>query len=194
MAKAASTGKAAHRRSATPHLPAARFRPADVTLAVLPPAERISLRAPAGSVAALVEGARRRPCRKRRRRSATKAGRTALWLGPDEWLVIDEAGKDPLADCAGRQGVAFGGRHLAPQCRHRGHRAGGRGGGQCRLPAGPVARRLPGRRLLAHHPRQGRDRAAAHGGRCIPRRMLAVVLRLCVHVPDGSGEGRGSIG
>ncbi|RWC12915.1 MAG: sarcosine oxidase subunit gamma family protein [Mesorhizobium sp.] len=32
--------------------------------------------------------------------SAAKAGRTALWLGPDEWLVIDEAGKDPLADCA----------------------------------------------------------------------------------------------
>ena len=24
-----------------------------------------------------------------------------LWLGPDEWLVIDEAGNDPLADCAG---------------------------------------------------------------------------------------------
>ncbi|WP_287087666.1 sarcosine oxidase subunit gamma family protein [Mesorhizobium sp.] len=32
--------------------------------------------------------------------SAAKAGRTALWLGPDEWLVIDEVGKDPLADCA----------------------------------------------------------------------------------------------
>ncbi|TIS70296.1 MAG: sarcosine oxidase subunit gamma, partial [Mesorhizobium sp.] len=31
---------------------------------------------------------------------ASKAGRTALWLGPDEWLVIDEVGKDPLADCA----------------------------------------------------------------------------------------------
>jgi sarcosine oxidase subunit gamma len=22
-----------------------------------------------------------------------------LWLGPDEWLLIDEAGNDPLADC-----------------------------------------------------------------------------------------------
>src|SRR4051794_41432238 len=30
-----------------------------------------------------------------------RSGRTSLWLGPDEWLVIDEAGKDPLADCAG---------------------------------------------------------------------------------------------
>ncbi|TIO88344.1 MAG: sarcosine oxidase subunit gamma, partial [Mesorhizobium sp.] len=32
--------------------------------------------------------------------SAAKGGRTALWLGPDEWLVIDDAGNDPLADCA----------------------------------------------------------------------------------------------
>src|SRR5690606_25884910 len=27
-------------------------------------------------------------------------GRMALWLGPDEWLIIDESGRDPLADCA----------------------------------------------------------------------------------------------
>jgi len=26
--------------------------------------------------------------------------RMALWLGPDEWFLIDEAGKDLLADCA----------------------------------------------------------------------------------------------
>ena len=25
---------------------------------------------------------------------------TALWLGPDEWLVIDTGGGDPVADCA----------------------------------------------------------------------------------------------
>ena len=31
--------------------------------------------------------------------SPTRHGRTALWRGPDEWMVIDEAG-DPLADCA----------------------------------------------------------------------------------------------
>ena len=70
-----------------------------VTLAVLPPAQRISLRAPDASVAALSKalgvGLPRKP-----KTSAAKAGRTALWLGPDEWLVIDEVGKDPLADCA----------------------------------------------------------------------------------------------
>jgi sarcosine oxidase subunit gamma len=45
--------------------------------------------------------------------SASTGGRTALWLGPDEWLVIDEAGKDPLADCAGVKAAAFGGGRLA---------------------------------------------------------------------------------
>ncbi|UVK40608.1 sarcosine oxidase subunit gamma [Mesorhizobium sp. AR10] len=70
-----------------------------VKLAVLPPAERISLRAPEASVAALSKalglGLPQKP-----KTSATKAGRTALWLGPDEWLVADEGGKDPLIDCA----------------------------------------------------------------------------------------------
>ena len=68
---------------------------------MLPPAERISLRAPAASVAALSKALGVDPAAEAEDVSATKAGRTALWLGPDEWLVIDEAGKDPLADCAG---------------------------------------------------------------------------------------------
>ncbi|PTE09976.1 sarcosine oxidase subunit gamma [Mesorhizobium helmanticense] len=70
-----------------------------VRLAVLPPAERISLRAPEASVAALAKALGVTLPRKPKT-SASKAGRTALWLGPDEWLIIDEAGKDPLADCA----------------------------------------------------------------------------------------------
>jgi sarcosine oxidase, subunit gamma len=72
------------------------FQAQGVKLSVLPPAERISLRAPAASVAALSKALGvdlpRKP-----KSSAAKDGRTALWLGPDEWLVIDEAGKDPLA-------------------------------------------------------------------------------------------------
>ena len=67
---------------------------------MLPPAERISLRAPEASVAALSK-ALGVTLPKKPKTSASKAGRTALWLGPDEWLVIDEAGNDPLADCAG---------------------------------------------------------------------------------------------
>jgi sarcosine oxidase subunit gamma len=71
-----------------------------VALAVLPPAERVSLRAPAASVAVLSKALGVKLPQKPKS-SAAKAGRTALWLGPDEWLVIDEAGKDPLVDCAG---------------------------------------------------------------------------------------------
>ncbi|TIX05542.1 MAG: sarcosine oxidase subunit gamma family protein, partial [Mesorhizobium sp.] len=66
---------------------------------MLPPAERISLRAPDASVAALSK-ALGVTLPQKPKTSAAKAGRTALWLGPDEWLVIDEVGKDPLADCA----------------------------------------------------------------------------------------------
>lgn len=70
-----------------------------VNLAVLPPAERISLRAPAESIVSLSRALGVTLPRKPKT-SVTKSGRTALWLGPDEWLVIDETGKDPLADCA----------------------------------------------------------------------------------------------
>jgi len=71
-----------------------------VTVSTLPPAERISLRAPAASVAALSK-ALGMTLPVKPKTSASTGGRTALWLGPDEWLVIDESGKDPLADCAG---------------------------------------------------------------------------------------------
>ncbi|MEI9430887.1 sarcosine oxidase subunit gamma [Mesorhizobium sp. Cs1299R1N3] len=99
--------KAAAKTAATAS-PSAERRPAlagrtvsatGVKVEVLPPAQRISLRAPEASVAALSKALGltlpRQP-----KTSASKGGRTALWLGPDEWLVIDEAGKDPLADCA----------------------------------------------------------------------------------------------
>lgn len=76
------------------------FSAKGVKLAVLAPAERISLRAPEGSVAALSK-ALGVTLPKSPKTSATKDGRTALWLGPDEWMVFDEKGKDPLADCAG---------------------------------------------------------------------------------------------
>ena len=100
MAKAAAKKTAA--------TPSAERRPAlagralaatGVKLAVLPPAERISLRAPEASVTALSKALGVSLPRKPKT-STAKAGRTALWLGPDEWLVIDEAAKDPLADCA----------------------------------------------------------------------------------------------
>jgi sarcosine oxidase subunit gamma len=87
---------AAERR---PALAGRQVTAAGVRVSVLPPAERISLRAPAGSVAA-VSKALGIALPGKPKTSAAKNGRTAMWLGPDEWLLIDEAGKDPLADCA----------------------------------------------------------------------------------------------
>jgi sarcosine oxidase, subunit gamma len=100
MAKAASTRAAAGIAARDAALAGRAFSASDVTLAVLPPAERISLRAPAASVAPLSK-ALGVALPQAPKTAVTKDRRSALWLGPDEWLVIDEAGKDPLADCAG---------------------------------------------------------------------------------------------
>jgi len=77
------------------------------------PAGRISLRAGPGEVAAL-STALGVTLPMRPKSSASAAGRTALWLGPDEWLVIDEKGGDLMADCA-RSGVV----HSATDVSHR---------------------------------------------------------------------------
>ena len=96
-----------------PVLAGREFGAKDVRLAVLPPAHRISLRAPAVSVAALSKalGVKLPTAPKS---SASKGTRSALWLGPDEWLVIDEGDSDPLADCAGVKAL-----HSAAGISHR---------------------------------------------------------------------------
>lgn len=70
-----------------------------VRIAVLPPAERMSLRARADTVPVLSK-ALGVTLPQKPKTSAARGGRAALWLGPDEWLVIDESGKSPLLDCA----------------------------------------------------------------------------------------------
>ncbi|RUM97454.1 sarcosine oxidase subunit gamma family protein [Pseudaminobacter arsenicus] len=115
MAKAAAKRSASAAASIERHpaLAGGEVTTAGVRLAVLPPAERISLRAPEASITALTR-ALGVSLPKAPKTSAAKAGRTALWLGPDEWLVIDEAGGDPLADCAGVKGL-----HSAVGISHR---------------------------------------------------------------------------
>jgi len=101
MAKAAARKTAPAASASVERRPALAGRTTSATsvkVEVLPPAERISLRAPEASVAALSK-ALGVTLPKQAKTSASKAGRTALWLGPDEWLVIDEGGNDPLADC-----------------------------------------------------------------------------------------------
>jgi sarcosine oxidase subunit gamma len=75
------------------------FSAAGVKVAVLPPAHRISLRAPAQSVSALSK-ALGLTLPQKPKASATKGTRIAMWLGPDEWLVVDDGAKDPLDACA----------------------------------------------------------------------------------------------
>lgn len=77
------------------------------------PASRISLRAPAESVAAL-SSALHLELPTKPKTSGHAGGRSALWLGPDEWLVIDESGADLVALAASSSSL-----HAATDVSHR---------------------------------------------------------------------------
>ncbi|MHB2263847.1 sarcosine oxidase subunit gamma [Aliihoeflea sp. PC F10.4] len=67
-----------------------------VSITVAPPALRLSLRAPAESVQSLSKAlGLELPVKPKS--SASNGSRHALWLGPDEWLIIDDAGADLVA-------------------------------------------------------------------------------------------------
>ncbi|OHV84682.1 sarcosine oxidase subunit gamma [Rhizobium sp. LCM 4573] len=84
-----------------------------VRLEAAPPVERISLRASADDVPALSR-ALGLDLPMKPKTSATAKGRMALWLGPDEWLVIDD-GKGGLMQAAASSGVT----HSAADVSHR---------------------------------------------------------------------------
>ncbi len=140
---------------------------ASVRLTPAPNASRVALRAPEGSLKAL-SSALGVTIPATPKTSGRKDGRSALWLGPDEWLLIDETGGDLMAALA-KIGAAFGNGCFPPQRRDRRIRSRCRSDDFGRLPAGSVARRLPGRRLHAHAFRQGRDRPVPDGRRHVPR-------------------------
>jgi sarcosine oxidase subunit gamma len=96
MARAANRVATAERRT---KLGERKVKHGSVTVAVLPPAERIGLRAPAASVAALSKALGVKLPSKPKS-SASEGSRHALWLGPDEWLIIDQGDGNPLADVA----------------------------------------------------------------------------------------------
>ena len=66
---------------------------AGVTLAPAPPMARLSLRARGAAVEALSK-ALGLALPTRAKTSTSSRTRHALWLGPDEWLVVDEGGAD----------------------------------------------------------------------------------------------------
>jgi len=78
-----------------------------------PPATRISLRVQGASLAALSK-ALGLALPKKPGTSASNGGRHALWLGPDEWLVIDEDEGDLVGACANAPAL-----HSAVDVSHR---------------------------------------------------------------------------
>jgi sarcosine oxidase, subunit gamma len=89
------------------------FQGHGISLVPAAPANRVSLRAPDSSVPALSKALGldlpRRP-----KSAAVNGARAALWLGPDEWLVIDAEAADLAGDCA-KAGVL----HSAVDISHR---------------------------------------------------------------------------
>ena len=72
---------------------------ANVSVTPAPDASRVSLRARPDAVVALSKAlAIDLPMKPKT--STVKGTRTAFWLGPDEWLVLDVSGKDLVAECA----------------------------------------------------------------------------------------------
>jgi sarcosine oxidase subunit gamma len=98
MAKSAQTAKVAQ---------AARVEPlagrisggAGLALGPAVPASRVSLRTDPANAQALSKALGLDLPLAPKTSSSNARGRMALWLGPDEWLIIDEAG-DPASDLA----------------------------------------------------------------------------------------------
>jgi sarcosine oxidase, subunit gamma len=100
---------------ATRALPLSRVHGGSATVRLEPaaPATRISLRVRSEDVAAL-SSALGVDLPVRPKTSAFANGRTALWLGPDEWLMIDE-GESGLMTAAANSGAL----HSAADVSHR---------------------------------------------------------------------------
>ncbi|KRB51844.1 sarcosine oxidase subunit gamma [Rhizobium sp. Root708] len=86
---------------------------AAVRLTAAPNATRVALRAPAESLKAL-SSALGVTVPNAPKTSGRKGGRSSLWLGPDEWLVIDESGADLMSALAKAEAL-----HSATDVSHR---------------------------------------------------------------------------
>ena len=73
-----------------------RFANAAVSIEPAPPADRMILRVSQKHLNA-VSGALGTALPRKPKTSASKKGLSMLWLGPDEWLILTEAGGDPAS-------------------------------------------------------------------------------------------------
>jgi sarcosine oxidase subunit gamma len=86
-----------------------------VTLTAAAPAARLALRAPELSLGSLSRAlGLTLPTAPKTSAASATLRRRALWLGPDEWLLIDEDGADLVADCAAAKSL-----HAAVDVSHR---------------------------------------------------------------------------
>ena len=113
MARKPATAMAAPTLPRRPALSGRQAAGPAATIAPAAPASRISLRAPAETRAALAKALGLKLPDKPKT-SASAGSRHALWLGPDEWLVIDEEGADLPALCRSVQAL-----HSAVDISHR---------------------------------------------------------------------------
>ncbi|RWX10861.1 sarcosine oxidase subunit gamma family protein [Rhizobium hidalgonense] len=86
---------------------------ATVRLTIAPVASRVALRAPSESLAAL-SAALGLSVPTAPKTSSRSGARSVLWIGPDEWLVIDEDGADLMTVLSGAGAV-----HSATDVSHR---------------------------------------------------------------------------
>ncbi|MCM2290821.1 sarcosine oxidase subunit gamma [Allorhizobium sp. BGMRC 0089] len=110
MAKAKAKSPLAERQTVLEGMEGGTAR-ARITLAS--PAARVNLRAGEEALAAL-SASLGLDLPQQPKSSAHKASRLALWLGPDEWLLIDKDGADLMEDCASSGTV-----HSATDVSHR---------------------------------------------------------------------------
>lgn len=101
MAEQATATASRHKAPAQRHQALENRSAIHPTVDVIPagPATRLSLRAPAESLAALGK-ALGLTLPTRPKTSAQAGARAALWLGPDEWLVLDTDETDLTVACA----------------------------------------------------------------------------------------------
>lgn len=97
MAKSAQRAQAAAEAIRVEPLSGRISGAAGVSLTPAQPAARVSLRANPADVKTLLKVLGLDLPLRPKTSLANAKGRLALWLGPDEWLIIDESG-DPMAD------------------------------------------------------------------------------------------------
>ena len=163
MAKAAKIATAAR----SPIFAGREFSADGARIAVLAPAQRLALRAPETSLAALSK-ALGLTLPATPKTSVTKGSRTRALARSGRMAGHRRRRQGPAGRLRPRQGAALGGRRLAPQCRHLGHRpACGRDASM------PAARRTcrspPFRSAPARAPSSARSRSCF----CAPPKTLS---------------------